>query len=113
MSAVDTSATASQAKCASARGRLGREVRRLRGDRWPKEAAAARRDVFRSVRWLTGLKALGLSTDQVPFEVRSRRGHGVWVMARGLGNPIAHGKDLGEATAALVRLLVPDIEIAR
>jgi hypothetical protein len=43
------------------------------------------------------------------LEVRSRKG-GVWVMARGLGNPIAHGRTLSEATAALIRMLAPDVE---
>jgi hypothetical protein len=31
-------------------------------------------------------------------------------MARGLGNPMAHGRTLSEATAALVRMLAPDVE---
>jgi hypothetical protein len=31
-------------------------------------------------------------------------------MARGFGNPIAHGRTLTEETAALVRMLAPDVE---
>jgi hypothetical protein len=61
---------------------------------------------------LTGLRALGLPVAQIRFEVRSRKGAaGVWVMACGLGNPVAHGRTLSEATAALVKLLDPTVEI--
>ena len=47
---------------------------------------------------------------QVRFEVRLRRGFGFWVMARGPGNPIGHGRTLSEATAALIKLLDPTVE---
>src|ERR1039457_4167943 len=92
---------ASKAKSAQVRGRSGREVRRIQRTAWPDEVRAGGRGVFTSHRTLTGLRALGLKVAQVRFEVRSRRGFGFWVMARGLGNPIAHGRTLSEATAAL------------
>jgi hypothetical protein len=57
------------------------------------------------------LRALGLKVAQVRFEVRSRRGFGFWVTARGLGNPIAHGRTLSEATAALIKLIDPTVEV--
>jgi hypothetical protein len=101
---------ASQAKSAQGRGRLGREARRIQRTAWPDEVRAGGRGVFTSHRTLTGLRSLGLKVDQVRFEVRSRKGSGVWVMARGLCNPIAHGHTLSEATAALVRMLAPDVE---
>jgi hypothetical protein len=71
----------------------------------------AGRGVFTSHRSLTGLRALGLPVAQLRFEIRSRKGvAGVWVMPHGLGNPIAHGRTLSEATAALVKLLDPTVE---
>jgi len=33
-------------------------------------------------------------------------------MARGLGNPITHGRTLPEATAALIKLIDPNVEPA-
>jgi hypothetical protein len=52
-----------------------------------------------------------LKVDQVRFEVRSRRGAaGVWAMPHGLSNPIAHGRTLSEATAALVKLIDSTID---
>jgi len=77
---------------------------------WPDEVRAGGRGVFTSHRTLTGLRALGLPVDQIRFEVRSLKDSGVWVMARGLGNPIARGRTLSVATAALVRMLAPDVE---
>jgi hypothetical protein len=68
---------------------------------------------FISHRTLTGLRALGLNVSQIRIEVRSRKGGGVWVMARGFGNPIAHGRTLSDATAALVRILAPDEEVVQ
>jgi hypothetical protein len=95
---------------AQRRGRSGREARRIQRAAWPDEVRAGR-GVFTSHRMLTGLRALGLPVAQVRFEVRSRKGvAGVWVMLRGLGNPIAHGRTLSEATAALVRLIDPTVE---
>jgi len=91
------------------RARLGGAVRRSRSTTWPAEVSSGARGVFTSHRTLTGLRSLGLSVGQIRFEVRSRRGAGVWVMARGLGNAIAHGRTLSEATAALVRILAPDV----
>jgi len=101
---------APQAKSAQERGRSGREARRIQRAAWPDEVRAGGRGVFTSSRRLTGLCALGLGIDQVRIEVRSRRGSGVWVMARGLGNPIANGRTLSEATAALIKLLDPTVE---
>ena len=89
-------------------GRLGGAVRRSRSTNWPTEVSSGARGVFTSHRTLTGLRALGLPVDRIRFEIRSRKGGGVWVMARGLGNAIAHGGTLSEATAALVRILAPD-----
>ena len=91
-------------------GHLGGATRRARSTSWPAEVSSGARGVFTSHRTLTGLQALGLPVDQIRFEVRSRKGAGVWVMARALGNPIAHGRTLSEATAALVRMLAPDVE---
>ena len=91
-------------------GHLGGAARRARSTSWPAEVSSGARGVFTSYRTLTGLRAFGLKVDQVRFEVRSRRGFGVWAMARGLGSPIAHGRTLSEATAALVRMLAPDVE---
>jgi hypothetical protein len=101
---------ASQAKSAQVRGRSGREARRIHRTAWPDEVRAGGRGVFTSSRRLTGLGALGLKVDQVRFEVRSRKGAGVWVMGRSVENPMAHGRTLSEATAALVRMLAPDVE---
>ena len=104
-------AVVSQAICASVRGALGREARRIQRAAWPDEIRAGGRGVFTSHRMLTGLRALGLPVAQARFEVRSRKGvAGVWVLARGLGNPVAHGRTLSEATAALVRMLDPTVE---
>lgn len=97
-------------KSAPARAVLARDGRHQKRLRWPVEVRDKNRDVFDSYRRLIGLRDLGLSSDSIRIDVRSRRGLGVWVMARGLGNPIAHGKDLSEATAALVKMLAPDIE---
>jgi|GEM_PF-5945801 hypothetical protein len=91
-------------------GHLGGAARRARSTSWPAEVSTGARGVFTSHRTLTGLRSLGLKVDQVRFEVRSRKGVGFYVMARGLGNPIAHGRTLSEATAALVRMLAPDVE---
>ena len=91
-------------------GRMGGAARRARSTNWPAEVSTVARGIFTSHRTLTGLRALGLKVAQVRFEIRSRKGAGVWVMARGLGNPIAHGRTLSEATAALVRVLAPDVE---
>lgn len=91
-------------------GHLGGAARRARSTSWPAEVSTGARGVFTSPRTLTGLRSLGLKVDQVRFEVRSRKGVGFYVMARGLGNPIAHGRTLSEATAALVRMLAPDVE---
>jgi len=66
-------------------GRLCGAVRRLRSTSWPAEVSNGARGVFTSHRTLTGLRALGLKVAQIRFEVRSRKGAGVWVMARGLG----------------------------
>lgn len=94
-------------KCAGVPGvRLGAFQRTA----WPDEVRAGGRGVFTSHRTLTGLRALGLPVDQIRFEVRSLKDSGVWVMARGLGNPIARGRTLSVATAALVRMLAPDVE---
>jgi len=95
---------APQAKCAQQQGRFGREARRIQRMAWPDEVRAGGRGVFTSSRRLTGLRALGWGLDQVRIEVRSRKGAGVWVMMRGLGNPIAHGRTLSEATAALIKI---------
>lgn len=97
-------------KSGPARAILARDGRRQKRMRWPVEVRDKNRDVFDSYRRLVGLRRLGLSLDSIRIDVRSRRGQGVWVMARGFGNPIAHGKDLSQATAALVMLLAPDIE---
>lgn len=97
-------------KSAPARAVLARDGRHQKRLRWPVEVRDKNRDVFDSYRRLIGLRDLGLSSDSIRIDVRSRRGLGVWVMARGLGNPIARGKDLSEATAALVKMLAPDIE---
>jgi len=103
-------AVVSQAKRASVLGRSGREARRIQRAAWPDEVRAGR-GVLTSHRRLTGLRALGLPVDQTRFEVRSRRDvAGVWALAHGLGNPIAHGRTLSEATAALVRLIDPTVE---
>ena len=91
-------------------GHLGGAARRARSTAWPIEVSSGARGVFTSHRTLTGLRALGLRVDQVRFEVRSRRGFGFWVMGRSVGNPIADGRTLSEATAALVRMLAPDVE---
>jgi len=92
-------------------GQTGNAAQAARAELWPPEVRTARHDVFSSHRTLKGLRALGLSVDQVRFEIRSRKGAGVWVMARGLGNPIAHGGTLSEATAALIKLIDPTVEI--
>ena len=96
---------ASQAKSAQERGRSGRDARRIQRAVWPDEVRAGGRGVFTSHRTLTGLRALGLKVAQIRVEVRSRKGAGVWVMARGLGNPMARGRTLSEATSALIKLL--------
>lgn|ERR1017187_7011077 len=104
-------ALASQATSASVRGALGRAARRIQRVAWPDGVDRAGRGVFTSHRSLTGLRALGLPVAQLRFEIRSRKGvAGVWVMPHGLGNPIAHGRTLSEATAALVKLLDPTVE---
>jgi hypothetical protein len=88
--------------------KASRVARTKRAVLWPAEVRATyRRDVFCSHRQLVGLRALGLSVDSVRFEIRSRRGYGVYVIG---GDHGAHGKDLSEATAALVKMLAPDIE---
>jgi hypothetical protein len=92
-------------------GRTGNAAKASRAELWPLEVRTARHDVFSSHRTLKGLRAFGLSVDSVVFDIRSRRGFGVWVIARGLGNPIAHGRTLSEATAALVKLIDPTVEI--
>jgi len=96
-------------------GRLGAAVRRSRSTGWPAEVSSGARGVFTSHRTLTGLRALGLNcgASGIRFEVRSRKGAGVWVMARGLGNAIAHGRMLSEATADLIKLLDPTVEVVR
>jgi hypothetical protein len=91
-------------------GRAGNAAKAARAGLWPPEVRTARHDVFSSHRTLKGLRALGPPVDSVVFDIRSRRGFGFWVMARGLGNPIAHGRTLSEATAALIRMLAPDVE---
>lgn len=91
-------------------GHLGGAARRTRSIGWPVEVSSGARGVFTSTRRLTGLRALGLNVDQVRIEVRSLKGAGVWVMARGLGNPIVHGCTLSEATAALIKLIDPTVE---
>src|SRR5208282_6643961 len=91
-------------------GRMGGAARRTRSTSWPAEVSGGARGVFTSHRTLTGLRTLGLKVAQIRFEVRSRKGAGVWVMARGFGNPIAHGRTLTEATASLVRMLTADVE---
>jgi len=91
-------------------GRIGGAARRARSTNWPAEVSSGARGVFTSHRTLTGLRALCLKVAQIRFEVRSRKGGGVWVMARGLGNAIAHGRTLTEATAALIRILAPAVE---
>ncbi len=91
------------------RARLGGAVRRSRSTNWPAEVSTGARGVFSSHRTLTGLRSLGLSVGQIRLEVRSRKGAGVWVMAR-LGNAIANGRTLSEAPAALIRILAPDVE---
>jgi hypothetical protein len=92
-------------------GRMGGAARRARSTGWPAEVSSGARGVFTSHRTLTGLRELGLKVAQIRFEVRSRSGFGVYVMAHGLGNPIAHGRTLSEATAALVKLIDPTVEI--
>ena len=94
-------------------GHLGGATRRARSTSWPAEVSSGARGVFTSHRTLTGLRALGLKVAQVRFEVRSRRGFGFWVMARGLGNPIAHGRTLSEATAALIKLIDSTVEVVQ
>jgi hypothetical protein len=94
-------------------GRMGGAARRARSTSWPAEVSRGARGVFTSHRTLTGLRAVGLPVDQIRIEVRSRKGAGVWVMARGLGNPIAHGRILSEATTALITMLAPDVEEVR
>jgi len=91
-------------------GRMGGAARRARSTNWPAEVSTVARGVFTSHRTLTGLRALGLKVAQVRFEIRSRKGAGVWVMTRGLGNAIAHGRTLSEATAALIKLVDPTVE---
>lgn len=59
-------------------------------------------------RTLARLHGLGLVCRAIRFEVRPRKDAGVWVMARGLGNAIAHGRTLTKATVALIRILAPD-----
>ena len=92
-------------------GQTGNAAKAARAELWPPEVRTARHDVFSSHRTLKGLRALGLLIDSVVFDIRSRRGFGFWVMARGLGNPIAHGGTLSEATAALIKLMDPSVEI--
>jgi len=94
-------------------GRMGGAARRTRSTSWPAEVSGGARGVFTSHRTLTGLRALGLKVAQIRFEVRSRKNAGVWVMARGLGNPIARGRTLSEATAALIKLLDPTVETVK
>ena len=91
-------------------GHLGGAARRARSTYWSAEVSSGARGVFTSRRALTGLRALGLNVDRIRIEVRSHRVFGVHVMARGLGNPIAHGRTLSVATAALIRMLAPDVE---
>ena len=104
---------ASEAKSASWRGRSGRSIRRTRSSFWPPEVRERVRGTFTSYRTLSGLKALGLPIEQVRVEVRSRRGLGVWVMPHAFGCPVAHGRTLSEATAALIRMLDPEVEVVR
>lgn len=91
-------------------GQTGNAAKAARAELWPPEVRIARHDVFSSHRTLKGLRALGLLIDSVVFDIRSRRGFGFWVMARGIGNPIAHGGTLSEATAALIKLIDPTVE---
>src|SRR5271155_1838590 len=77
-------------------GQLGGAARRARSTTWPAEVSSGGVRVFSSHRTLKGLKALGLPIDGVVMEIRSRSGAGFWVMPRGLGNPIAHGRTLSE-----------------
>jgi hypothetical protein len=100
----------SESRGARTIGRLGGAVRRSRSTGWPPEVSSGVRGVWTSNRTLTGLHALGLPCEGIRFEIRSRKAAGVWVMAHGLGNAIAHGRTLTEATAALLRILAPDVE---
>ena len=88
-------------------GQTGNAAKAARAELWPPEVRTARHDVFSSHRTLKGLRALGLSVDSIMFDIRSRRGFGFYVMARSVENPIAHGRTLSEATAALVRIGLP------
>ncbi len=92
-------------------GLLGGAARRARSTTWPAEVSGVGARVFSSHRTLKGLKALGLPIDHVAMDIRSRKGAGFWVMARGLDNPIAHGRTLSEATAALIKLLDPTVDV--
>ncbi len=83
------------------------KARQARVGVWPAAVGRGAHGVFTSRRTLTGLRACGLPRDAVGFEVRSRRGFGFYAMARGFGYPVAHSRDLSEATAALLKLLAP------
>lgn len=92
-------------------GHLGGAARRARSIGWPAEVSSGARDVFASHRTLKGLKALGLPMDRIVMDIRSRKGFGFYIMARGLGCPIAHGRTLSEATGALIKLIDPTVEV--
>ena len=92
---------------------LGGAARRARSTTWPAEVSSGTRGVFTSHRTLKGLKALGLPMDRIVMDIRSRRGFGFYIVARGLDYPIAHGRTLSEATAALIKLLDPTVETVK
>lgn len=86
-------------KGATVLGQSSGAKRRARSTIWPDEVQIGAKGLFRSTRELRGYGRM---------EVRSRRGFGCYVECRGL---MAHGDNLSVATARLIRLLDPDVEL--
>ncbi|MFZ0245052.1 hypothetical protein [Candidatus Binatus sp.] len=52
-----------------------------------------------------------IGLDRIVMDIRSRHGHGYYIMARGMDYPVVNVGMLSEATAALVKLIDPTVEI--
>lgn len=104
---ANPTSSAPQRDSGQARGRSARLARAASGGLWPLFVRRRSRHVFVARRRLTGLRSLGAPIDGCQIEIRSRKGAGVWAMARGFGNPIGRGQTVAEATMSLLRLIAP------
>lgn len=87
---------------ARVRARIGRDGRARKRALWPPEVRDKIKGVFTSYRSLNGLRALGLKTDQIRIDIRSRRDYGFFVLGAGM---LGRGRTLSEATAELINML--------